>query len=114
MKITDIINSGRPSLSFEVFPPKTSDKFEGVLSAASEIAKLVACAKCVLFVEEGILNGGFSETMVRMLKNELSDKKFAIRAIDDNFAAPTSPCDLYDYLGLSPSRLADAMLILSQ
>ena len=40
MKITDIINSGRPSLSFEVFPPKTSDKFDSVLAAASEIARL--------------------------------------------------------------------------
>ena len=40
MKITDIISSERPSLSFEVFPPKTGDKFESVLSAASEIAKL--------------------------------------------------------------------------
>lgn len=40
MKITDIIGSGRPSLSFEVFPPKTSDKFESVMGAASAIADL--------------------------------------------------------------------------
>ena len=40
MKITDIINNGGKRLSFEVFPPKTDDKFEGVLSAASAIAAL--------------------------------------------------------------------------
>ncbi len=40
MKIIDIITGKRPSLSFEVFPPKTNDKFDGVLQAATEIAKL--------------------------------------------------------------------------
>ena len=40
MKITDIINGNKPSLSFEVFPPKTSDKFDGVIEAATEIASL--------------------------------------------------------------------------
>ncbi len=40
MKITDIINGSKPSLSFEVFPPKTSDKFDTVLSAATKIAEL--------------------------------------------------------------------------
>lgn len=40
MKITDIITADRPSLSFEVFPPKTSDNFESVMSAAMQIASL--------------------------------------------------------------------------
>ncbi len=40
MKITDIIRGEKPSLSFEVFPPKTSDKFESVMNAASAIADL--------------------------------------------------------------------------
>ena len=40
MKITDIINGARPSLSFEVFPPKTTDKFESVLTATEKIAEL--------------------------------------------------------------------------
>ena len=40
MKITEIISGDAPSLSFEVFPPKTSDKFESVMGAAAEIAKL--------------------------------------------------------------------------
>lgn len=40
MKIIDIITADKPSLSFEVFPPKTSDNFEDVLKSATEIADL--------------------------------------------------------------------------
>ena len=40
MKIIDIINSGRPILSMEVFPPKTSDTFETVKEATEKIALL--------------------------------------------------------------------------
>lgn len=40
MKITDIITAEKPSLSFEVFPPKTDESFESVLSAAKEIASV--------------------------------------------------------------------------
>ncbi len=40
MKIIDIIKGEKPSLSFEVFPPKTDDKFESVMGAASAIADL--------------------------------------------------------------------------
>ncbi len=40
MKVIDIIKGEKPSLSFEVFPPKTSDNFESVMNAATEIAKL--------------------------------------------------------------------------
>ena len=40
MKIIDIITAEKPSLSFEVFPPKTSDNFESVKEATQEIALL--------------------------------------------------------------------------
>ncbi len=40
MRITDIINGETPSLSFEVFPPKTTDKFDTVLAATEKIAEL--------------------------------------------------------------------------
>ena len=40
MKIIDIIKAEKPSLSFEVFPPKTSDNFESVKKATEEIALL--------------------------------------------------------------------------
>ncbi len=40
MKIRDILAEGRPTISFEVFPPKTADKYENVEKAAKEIALL--------------------------------------------------------------------------
>ncbi|MCI8887829.1 MAG: methylenetetrahydrofolate reductase [NAD(P)H] [Hungatella sp.] len=40
MKIREILEQGRPTLSFEVFPPKTEDKYETVEQAAKEIAGL--------------------------------------------------------------------------
>lgn len=40
MRITDIIRSSTPTLSFEVFPPKTTDKFDSVLDATHKIADL--------------------------------------------------------------------------
>ena len=40
MKIREILAQGKPTLSFEVFPPKTEDNYETVEAAAREIAKL--------------------------------------------------------------------------
>ena len=40
MKIIDTIKSEKVTLSFEVFPPKTSDKFENTYKAAESIARL--------------------------------------------------------------------------
>lgn len=40
MKITEILKQQRHSLSFEVFPPKTSDNFESVMENAAKIAQL--------------------------------------------------------------------------
>ena len=40
MKITDIVKSGSGSLSFEVFPPKTNDKYESVSRAVKDISSL--------------------------------------------------------------------------
>ncbi len=41
MKIRDILSQGRPTLSFEVFPPKTEDRYETVEAAARKIAELM-------------------------------------------------------------------------
>ena len=40
MKLTEIFERGVPSLSFEVFPPKTDSNFDSVKSAIQEIATL--------------------------------------------------------------------------
>lgn len=39
MKISEILSSNKITLSFEVFPPKTSDKLSAVETAVSQIAK---------------------------------------------------------------------------
>ena len=39
-RITEIISGDKPSLSFEVFPPKKWDNYESVLTSALDIAKL--------------------------------------------------------------------------
>lgn len=40
MKISDILSGEKISLSFEVFPPKTSETYESIKESALEIAKL--------------------------------------------------------------------------
>ena len=40
MKISEIIGQGKPTLSFEVFPPKTDDDYYKVQEATAKIAKL--------------------------------------------------------------------------
>ncbi len=59
MKVIDIIKADKPALSFEVFPPKTSDTFESVKSATEEIAKLKPSYMSVTFGAGGS-NAGFA------------------------------------------------------
>lgn len=40
MKIIDLLNEDKVTLSFEAFPPKTSSRYENVLKAAEKIASL--------------------------------------------------------------------------
>lgn len=62
----------------------------------------------ILYVEEGIKNGGAGMITKSMLAEKGMDTRdFSIFAIDDNFANPTEKCDLYDYVGLSASRIAE-------
>lgn len=65
MKIIDLINAGTPSLSFEVFPPKTETSFESVKSATEEIAKLSPCFMSVTYGA----GGGTSRYTLDIAKN---------------------------------------------
>ena len=64
-------------------------------------------SKRVLFVEEGIKNGGAGTVLhEELMKLGLSPQTdYVISAIDDNFASPSTPCDLYSYVGLSTDDL---------
>lgn len=75
MKIIDIINSGKPSLSMEVFPPKTSDKFDSVKSATEEIAKLSPSFMSVTYGA----GGGTSDYTVSIAQN--IQKNFGVTAL---------------------------------
>ena len=67
MKLIDIIISDKPSLSFEVFPPKTDDSFDSVKSAVEEIARLKPSYMSVTYGA----GGGTSEYTVE-IANDLS------------------------------------------
>ena len=69
MKVIDIIKGEKPSLSFEVFPPKTSDKLESVEKAVNEIATLNPSYMSVTYGA----GGGTSDYTVRIAR-ELLDK----------------------------------------
>ncbi len=74
MKIIDIINKRKPSLSFEVFPPKTETSFESVKFATEEIAKLHPAFMSVTYGA----GGGTSRYTLDIAKN-----------IDNLYGVPT-------------------------
>ncbi len=65
MKITSILKKEQPSLSFEVFPPKTETVFESVRSATEEIAKLSPSFMSVTYGA----GGGTSKYTLDIAKN---------------------------------------------
>lgn len=89
------------------------EKLRPYSESVRKIAELLRGAERVLFVEEGIKNGGYSMIALNKIYSEypiLRETSFDITAIDDNFAIPDSICDLYDFLGLSPERLSERIL----
>lgn len=65
MRITDIIKADKPSLSFEVFPPKTSDNFASVMDATKKIAALSPSYMSVTYGA----GGGTSEYTATIAEN---------------------------------------------
>lgn len=65
LKIIDIINSGKRSLSFEVFPPKTDDVYDSVKNATEEIAKLSPSFMSVTYGA----GGGTSDYTLKIAEN---------------------------------------------
>jgi len=65
MKIIDLLNQNKPSLSFEVFPPKNETSFESVKSATEEIAKLRPAFMSVTYGA----GGGTSQYTLDIAKN---------------------------------------------
>ena len=65
MKITQLINSNKLSLSFEVFPPKLESAFDSVKTATEEIAKLKPSFMSVTYGA----GGGTSKYTLEIAKN---------------------------------------------
>ena len=65
MKIIDIITADKPSLSFEVFPPKTSSAFESIKETSERIAKLHPSYMSVTYGA----GGGTSEYTISIAQN---------------------------------------------
>ncbi len=65
MKIIDILNGDKLSLSFEVFPPKTQTSFESVKTATEEIARLQPSFMSVTYGA----GGGTSKYTLDIAKN---------------------------------------------
>ncbi len=65
MKLTDILNKDKLTLSFEVFPPKTNLSFESVENAIFEIAKLKPSFMSVTYGA----GGGTSEYTLNIAKD---------------------------------------------
>ena len=65
MKLTEIFENGKLSLSFEVFPPKSDTNFESVKSATEQIAKLSPSFMSVTYGA----GGGTSKYTLDIAKN---------------------------------------------
>lgn len=75
MKIIDIITGNKPSLSFEVFPPKTYANFESVKEASEKIALLKPSFMSVTYGA----GGGTSEYTVSIAEN--IQKNYGVTAL---------------------------------
>ena len=77
-------------------------------NAVNFIKSLVSEGSHLVYVEEGVKNGGAAMiTRDSLLEaGVLGNVQFDIAAIDDGFAIPTELCDLYDFVGLSAEKLA--------
>lgn len=79
---------------------------------ADGLISLVSSADRILFCEEGIKYGGAGEIMrdeLLMRGLDIGRSEYIIAAIEDDFASPKTPVDLYDHVGLSSKCLAEKM-----
>ena len=69
MKISKLLEQKKPLLSFEVFPPKTTDKFDSVKSATEKIADLSPSFMSVTYGAGGTTDKYTTEIASNLLKN---------------------------------------------
>ncbi len=69
MKLKDLLATGKPTLSFEVFPPKTDDKFDSVKAATEQIALLKPHFMSVTYGAGGGTSRYTTEIAENLLRN---------------------------------------------
>ena len=84
------------------------EKIKPYTNTVAFIKNMTGEGSHIVYVEEGVKNGGAAMITRDLLfeAGALDGVKFDVAAIDNGFASPTEPCDLYDFVGLSPEKLA--------
>ena len=80
---------------------------------AEKIKNLLPESGKIIFLEEGIRNGGagmiIGEELSRIASDRYADGEYEILAIDNSFANPSEPCDLYEYCGIDAGAVCRAV-----
>ena len=84
------------------------EKIKPYADSCDQIYDLISSADHVVYVEEGIKNGGAAMITGNILYEmgfDTSDRTYDIIAIDDDFVAPDKLADIYDYAGISSEKI---------
>lgn len=106
MKIIDVITGEKPSLSFEVFPPKTSDNFNNVKKVTEEIAALKPSYMSVTYGA----GGGTSQYTVSIAEN--IEKSFDVPALAHLSCVSSKKNDIQNQLDLLREKGVENILAL--
>lgn len=82
--------------------------------ACDALMRLSGKSRRILYVEEGIENGGAAVITMNYLRRagfDFSKTEYIVSAIDDTFLSPAYPTDLYDLAGLSVKKIVEKILL---
>ncbi len=77
-------------------------------SIGTQVASQIPANAHVIFLEEGIYNGGIAMQLGTYLSDKRSDVRFTALAIHDGTACPHEPVDLYRFHGISAEDVVNA------
>lgn len=84
------------------------ERIKPIGDIVDELMHVLKKVKRILFVEEGIKNGGIGMIFGDMLREKglfYQGIEYNVRAIEDSFLIPDCVCNIYDYAGLSAEKL---------
>ena len=88
-----------------------AERLKPYADLARGVIPMLDGAKNVLFLEEGILNGGAGMMLEHELygMGELDGRKYRILAVNDNFAVADTPCDIYSAAAIGEDDICRAV-----